>query len=115
MVLVSLSMIIYNGVKGPLMVKGQLWNHNMAAQGSGLGPKELAGLMTYIRNNLGNETGDIVTLEMAKNALAKIDERGEGTQMSQDELKAKWMTKLEGETLDPNTMVDPETWEPVEQ
>jgi hypothetical protein len=41
----------------------------MAAQGAGLSPEDLAGVMTYVRNNFGNSTGDVVTVEMAKAAM----------------------------------------------
>jgi len=106
-------MIIVNGVKGPIHVKGELWNQNMAAQGDGMSAKDLAAVMTYVRNSLGNSTGDIVTVEMAKDAIAKSEERGLGQQMTEEELKAKWTGNLSGEALDPATMLDAETWEPI--
>ena len=32
-------------------------------------PEDLAGIMTYVRNNFGNATGDVVTIDMAKAAM----------------------------------------------
>lgn len=111
----ALAMIIVNGVKGPIQVKGTRWDHNMAAQGDGMSAKDLAAVMTYVRNNLGNSTGDVVTVEMAQAALDESDARGRGQQMTEDELKAKWMKPLAGETMDPATLVDQETLAPVKK
>lgn len=106
------ALIILNGCKGPITVAGKSYNGNMPAQGSGLGPRELAGIMTYIRNSFGNETGKVITTEMAQDALDTSTERN-GGQMTAEELDAKYKRDLKGAELDPNTLVDPKTLEPA--
>lgn len=106
-----LAMIIHNGVAGPIKVAGSDYNGNMAAVGANLSAKELAALMTYIRNEWGNEAS-IVTPEMAAAALEISKNRG-GGQTSAEELKKSHDKMLPGDTLAPDTLLDPETWEPV--
>ena len=109
----QLSQIIYHGISGPISVAGVSYNGVMPAQNLGLGKKELATVMTYIRNEWGNE-GSLVSLEMAANALEIAKTRGDGA-MSVDELKKNHEKDLEGAELLPDTMVDPITLEPVEE
>lgn len=107
----ALALIILNGVQGPIEVMGRTWNLAMPAQGP-LSPKELASLMTYLRNDL-NDVGDIITLEMAEAAIATYEKRGPGKAMTQSELKASYMNKLPGEPLDPETIVEFATYLPA--
>ncbi len=104
--------IISHGLIGPIMVKGQSWNGAMPAQGLN-DPTELAGVLTYIRNSLGNSTGDVITVEMAENALKLAKEHGP-KQVTSEILKAKFDKPLEGATLDPKTIISYETLEPIE-
>ncbi len=67
--------ILLYGLVGPVTVKGQEYNGNMAAYGPGLKDHEIAGLVTYIRNNWGNE-GSEVTLEDVAAVRAEVGERG---------------------------------------
>lgn len=106
----SLSQIILHGLKGPIKVAGTTYNNNMPAMGQGLGPKELAALMTYIRNEWGNE-GSLVTTEMAAAAI-EIGKDATG-QMDVPTLEAKHNKDLPGEPVSPDTLLDPETFEPV--
>jgi len=106
-----LAMIIHNGVGGPIEVKGQTYNANMAAIGATFGPKELASIMTYIRSSWGNDAS-MVTPQMAEEALRISKERG-GKPTTADELNKNHDKMLPGDTLDPETLFDPETWEPV--
>ncbi|NNC89510.1 MAG: c-type cytochrome [Akkermansiaceae bacterium] len=112
----ALAMIIMNGLKGPIEVKGQTWNLNMAAQ-MPLDAVELASVMTYIRNSFGNDSGDVVTPGMAAAALEVYKERAAGSstppQMTAEELKAEHAKMLPGEKMDPQTIVNFETLEPV--
>lgn len=108
----ELAMVILYGLAGPIEVSGASYNSNMPAQADGMGAKELAAVMTYIRNEWGNEAS-IVTPEMAENAMA-IGKARAGGQFTADELKASHDKMLEGEALDPATMIDPDTWLPVE-
>ena len=63
---------------------------------------------TYLRNNLGNSAGDIVTVEMAKAALDISGKRKDaGKQVDADELKAEHTKNLPGDKLDPATLVLP--------
>ena len=53
--------ILLAGLVGPITVKGNEYNGNMPAYGLGLKDHEIAGLVTYIRNNWGNEAGEVNT------------------------------------------------------
>lgn len=114
----ALAQIILNGVAGPIEVAGRTWNGNMPGQATGMTDADLAALLTYLRNSFGNETGDVVTIEMASNAIAEYKKRGGGApvppQVKVAELKSKYMVNLEGEPVDPSLKIDPETLEPVE-
>ncbi len=107
----KLLLIVHNGVTGPISVAGATYNSQMGAIGANLGPKEMASLLTYIRTSWGN-TGDIVTPEMAANGLAISKKRG-GGKTTAEELKKSHDKMLSGAKLAPDTLLDPETWEPV--
>jgi mono/diheme cytochrome c family protein len=110
-----LAMIIINGLVGP-MSTGKTYGGagGMAAQGTGLSPEDLAGIMTYVRNNFGNSTGDVVTVEMAKAAMEISAARAKaGQQMTAEELNSDHAKSLPGEPLDPASLVDPITLAPV--
>lgn len=107
----ALAMIILNGVQGPIEVLGRTWNGAMPAQGP-LSAKELASLMTFLRNDLSNQVGDVITVEMAEAAIATYEKRGPGKMMTQSELLGSYMNPLPGEPLDPETIVDFNTYLP---
>lgn len=107
----ALAMIILNGVAGPINVAGRTWNGAMPAQGP-LSAKELATLMTYLRNGL-NEVGDVVSLEQAQAAVDAYEARGPGKATSEAELLDGHMNFLPGEMVDPTTIIDFETYAPV--
>jgi mono/diheme cytochrome c family protein len=109
------AMIIINGLHGP-MSTGKTYGGagGMPAQGAGLSPEDLAGLMTYLRNNFGNTVGDVVTVDMAKAAIDISSKRSKaGEQVTSEELTAEHVKNLPGEPLDPKTLVDPLTLAPV--
>lgn len=109
------AMIILNGLNGP-MSTGKTYGGagGMAAQGAGLSAEDLAGIMTYIRNNFGNTKGDVVTVEMAKAALdISAARKNAGIQVNAEELNSIHKKNLPGAVLDPKTMVDPITLAPV--
>ena len=106
------AMIILNGIKGPIEVAGTVYNGNMPAQGDGMTAQDLAGILNYIRTSFGNTSDTLVTVEMAAEAIAVNKERG-GGQMTAAELDEKYNRDLKGEPLDPQTLVDPKTLEPV--
>ncbi len=109
-----LAMIILNGLVGPTS-SGKTYGAGMPAQGAGLTPEDLAGIMTYVRNNFGNSTGDVVTAEMAKAAMDISEKRAKvGQPLNGDELAADHLKALPGEVIAPNTMVDPITLAPVD-
>lgn len=109
----KLSMIILNGLQGPTST-GKTYGAGMPAQAAGLTPEDLAGVMTYLRNNFGNTTGDVVTAEMAKAALDISAARTKvGQQVTGEELVADHDKALPGAALDPKTMVDPITLAPA--
>ncbi len=107
----KLAMIIHNGVGGPIEVAGTTYNGNMAAIGANFGPKELAAVMTYIRTSWGNNAS-LVTPEMAEEAL-KISKARGGMPTTAEELKKNHDKMLPGDNLAPDTLLDPETWEPI--
>ena len=107
----ALSMIILNGLQGPIEVLGKTWNGVMPAQGP-LSAKELAPLMTYLRNGL-NEVGDVVTIEQAQAAIDDYEARGPGKAVTAAELKADYYKHLPGDEVDATTIIDFETYLPV--
>lgn len=108
------SMIILNGLMGEISVNGKTYNGAMPAQGAGMSPEDLAALLTYIRNNFGNKAGDVVTTEMASNAMKISSGRAKaGQPVTAAELTADHAKNLEGAPLDPATMVDPVTLQPA--
>lgn len=107
------AMIVLNGLQGPIST-GKAYGAGMAPQGAGLSPEDLAGVMTYVRNNFGNSTGDVVTAEMAKAAMEISGARSKaGQQVTGAELDADHVKALPGTPLDPKTLVDPITLVPV--
>ena len=107
------AMIILNGCEGPIKVAGKTYSGTMPAQGAGLGPKQLAGILNYIRTSFGNKSDKLITMEMAQNAL-DISKKRNGGAMTAAELDADFKRDLEGAELDPNILVDPKTLEPVQ-
>lgn len=106
------AMIILNGMEGPVH-DGKTYGV-MPPQGIGMTPEELAGVMTYVRNNFGNSTGDVVTVEMAKAAMEiSAARKNAGKPVNAEELNADHLRNLPGEVLDPKTMLDPVTLLPV--
>jgi len=80
--------VLLHGLAGPVTVKGSSYNGVMPPQGH-LGDKELAQVMTYIRNSWGNK-GSMVTPEM----VAKVREEtkahaGSWTAATLEEFKDK--------------------------
>ncbi len=106
------AMVILNGVQGPVH-DGKTYGV-MPPQGSGMTAEELAGVMTYVRNNFGNEKGDVVTVDMAKAAMEiSAARKNAGQAVTADELTADHAKNLPGDPLDPTTLLDPITLEPA--
>ena len=106
------AMIILNGLEGPVS-DGKTYGV-MPTQGIGMSPEELAGIMTYVRNNFGNTKGDVITVEMAKAAMEiSAARKNAGKSVTGAELTADHVKALPGAVLDPKTMVDPITLAPV--
>lgn len=108
-----LSMVILNGLQGPIS-DGKTYGV-MPPQGIGMTAEDLAGIMTYVRNNFGNATGDVVTLEMAQSALDISAARSNaGQSATAAELNADHKKNLPGEPLAPTSLVDPITLAPAQ-
>lgn len=107
------AMIVLNGLSGPTS-DGKEYGV-MAAQGVGMSDVDLAAVMTYVRNSFGNDTGDVVTPEMAA-AAREISQQREnaGSPVSAEELNNLHKKDLPGDPMDPNTLVDPISLQPVE-
>lgn len=109
------AMIILNGLQGPTSTGKTYGAGVMPAAGAALNAADLATLMTYVRNSFGNTSGDIVTAEMAQNALDVSAARAKvGQAVTGEEIAADHMKMLSGEPLAPETMVNPITLAPVE-
>ncbi|MGE9270795.1 MAG: c-type cytochrome [Verrucomicrobiales bacterium] len=107
------AMIVLNGLSGAAS-DGKSWGV-MPAQGIGMSPTDLAAVMTYVRNSFGNSVGDVITKEMAAEAIAISESRDNaGAPVTGDELAAKHASNLPGDPIDPATMLDPVSLEPVE-
>ncbi len=103
------AMVILNGMQGPTSSGKTYGAGLMPPQGGGMSPEDLAGLMTYIRNNFGNATGDVVTVEMAKAAMdisAKREKAGQPATTA--EIDAIHHQDLPGDKADPTQMVGPD-------
>lgn len=111
----KLAMVILNGIQGPVS-NGKTYGAGiMPPQGAGMTPEDLAGLMTYVRNNFGNTTGDVVTVEMAKSALDLSAAREKaGQSVTSEEILAKHKAILPGAAMSPDVMVNPATLAPAE-
>jgi mono/diheme cytochrome c family protein len=106
------AMIILNGLQGP--VSNKTTYGVMPPQGIGMTPEDLAGIMTYVRNSFGNSVGDVITTEMAKEALAISAARKDvGNMVNEVELTAEHAEALPGALLDPKTLLDPITLVPA--
>ena len=82
-----MSRILINGLNGPIEVKGNTYNGNMPAFGPGgldLNPKDIAGVITYIRQEWGNDASE-VSVEMIEDYLEAYG--GRSTQWKAAELR----------------------------
>ena len=62
------SRILINGLNGPILVKGSKYNGNMPAFGSSglaLSDKDIAGVITYIRQEWGNSASEVTVATIA--------------------------------------------------
>lgn len=106
------AMIILNGLQGPVS-DGKTYGV-MPPQGIGMAPEDIAGIMTYMRNNFGNTKGDVVTADMAKAAIEISAARKKaGNSVTSEELTADHVKALPGAVLDPTILLDPVTLAPA--
>jgi mono/diheme cytochrome c family protein len=111
----TFAMVILNGLQGPTSTGKTYGAGVMPPQGVGMSSKDLAGVMTYLRNGLGNSTGDVVTLDMAAAAFEVSSAREKsGQPVTADEIKAAHAANLPGDPLDPAALVNPATFAPAE-
>ena len=107
-----LAMVILNGLEGPVS-DGKTYGV-MPPQGIGMSAEDLAGIMTFVRNSLGNSKGDVVTTDMAKAALEiSAARKNAGKSVNAQELTADHVKTLPGDVLDPKTLLDPITLAPA--
>ncbi|MCU0779471.1 MAG: cytochrome c [Akkermansiaceae bacterium] len=105
------AMIILNGLQGGAS-DGK--NYGVMTSQAPITPEELAGVMTYVRNHFGNTKGDVVSVEMARNAFTISAARKKaGQAVTGDELTADHLKNLPGKEIKPDDMVDPLTLLPV--
>lgn len=60
-----LAAIVLNGLEGPVTVKGNVYNGAMASWKNSLNDKKIAAILTYIRQEWGNQASPITEEEMA--------------------------------------------------
>lgn len=110
----ALAMVILNGIKGPVSSGKTYGAGLMPAQGAGMSPEDLAGLMTYLRNSFGNSTGDVVTVDMAKAAMEISGKRPKpGDSVTDAEVIADHDKALPGDPLAPDALVNPANLAPA--
>lgn len=100
-----LAMIILNGLEGPVS-DGKTYGV-MPPQGIGMTAEDLAGVMTFVRNNFGNTTGDVVSLDMARKAIEISTARADAGGMVDAAELAGHVKQLPGEPIAADAMVDP--------
>lgn len=111
----TLAMVILNGLQGPISTGKTYGPGMMPPQGIGMSPEDLAGVMTYVRNNFGNSTGDVTTVEMAQAAIDISGSREKvGSAVTAEEIAAAHATMLPGDPLDPTALVNPGNLAPAE-
>jgi mono/diheme cytochrome c family protein len=111
----KLAMVILNGIQGPISTGKTYGAGIMPPQGAGMTPEDLAGVMTYVRNNFGNSTGDVVSVEMAKAALdVSVAREKAGQSVTSEEILAKHKVMLPGAEISPDSMVNPATLAPMQ-
>jgi mono/diheme cytochrome c family protein len=109
-----LAMVIINGVQGPISTGRAYGAGVMPAQGLGMTAEELASLMTFLRNDIGNTVGDVVSVDMAANAFEISAGRpNPGQPVTAEELGRDHASSLPGESMDPETLVNPVNLQPV--
>jgi len=108
------SQVFLNGLQGPTS-SGKVYGAGvMPSQAAGLTPADIAGLMTYLRNNMGNSKGDVVTVEMAQAALdIAAARKNAGKPVTAAELEADHLKNLPGAVLEPKTLVNPVSLAPA--
>lgn len=107
------AMIVLNGLEGPTST-GKAYAAAMPMQGAGMTAEDLAAVLTFVRNDLGNETGDVVSVAQAQTALDVSAARARAPQaVNADELSAEHDKELEGEPLAADVLVNPGTLAPV--
>lgn len=110
----AFAMVILNGIQGPTSSGKTYGAGLMPPQAAGMSAEDLAGLMTFIRNNFGNATNDVVTVEMAKAGFDISGKRSKAGSPSTDaECVAEHDKPLPGEVLAPDILVDPITLAPA--
>lgn len=110
----QLAMVILNGIQGPISTGKTYGAGVMPAQAAGMTPEDLAGVMTYVRNSFGNATGDVVSVDMAKNALDLSSSREKaGQPVTAEEVRAAHSTMLPGDAIASDVMVNPASLAPV--
>lgn len=67
--------LVINGMEGPIEVKGETYNNVMTAHGF-LSDEEIAGVLTYVRSNFGNNSS-AVTVEEVQQVRASLTEGGQ--------------------------------------
>ena len=76
-----------NGLGGPITVVGKSFNNQMTPVGATWTDEQIAAVLTYIRNEWGNDGGRVMPEEIGK-ARGKIQESGQSGAWTVETLKA---------------------------
>lgn len=100
-----IAMLVIHGLSGPIVVEGQPYNGQMPAQGITLSDKEIAQVISYIRNTWGNNASFVTEEKIAHARQKYADHVGAMTQETLEQVPADQML--------PGAEVDPVTGQPV--
>ena len=67
---------VLHGLKGPVEVRGKLYNLAMPPQGAVLNDEQLASILSYVRTSFGNEESEVTT-EQVRKVRADLKDRKE--------------------------------------
>ena len=71
--------IVLNGLKGPIKVKGGDYNNQMNAFRDSMDDRQIANVLTYVRNSWGNKASPVTAAEVVAIRTAEAARTGEWT------------------------------------
>lgn len=106
------ALVVLHGLKDAITVKGSEYNNVMPVMAAGMGDFELASLLYYIQNSMGNEVGMVYSPEQIAE-IRDISKSHGSDVMTADVLKKYLDQPLKAKPLAAETMIDFKTGEVV--